>query len=172
MHPHDFAFAEGNDLEIFFLAAGFANYVLDGESRAGWRVFLVRVVALEDLSGVVVTQGGGRGPGDIEEQVHTYGKIGRVDESSVVRIHQFANAVPYVVPTGCAHDHVFSRVDAGFDVGDYAVWGGEVDDYVDVAQLFGGERGAFGVLSGTGNSEVVFAFAGYFGDQRAGFSTP
>jgi hypothetical protein len=49
----DIAFAEGCDLESFVLAAGFADRVLDGNGCAGGRVFLVDVVALENLAGII-----------------------------------------------------------------------------------------------------------------------
>ena len=48
--------------------------------------------------------------------------------------------------------------------------GGEVDDGVDVAKLFGTESGAICVLAGAGSSDVMFALGGNFGYERSGFS--
>jgi hypothetical protein len=59
---------------------------------------------------------------------------------------------------------------AGFDIGDDTVRGGEVDDGVDVAKLFGTESGAICVLAGAGSSDVMFALGGNFGYERSGFS--
>ena len=50
------------------------------------------------------------------------------------------------------------------------VGSGEVDDGVDVAEFFGGERGAGGVFFGAGDARVMFALGGDFRDQRSGFA--
>ncbi len=54
VHPHDLAFAKGNDFEIFIFAAGFADYTPEGDGRPGRRVLLVCVVPLENLADVVM----------------------------------------------------------------------------------------------------------------------
>ena len=127
------AFAEGCDLESFLLAAGFADYALEGDGRAGGGVFLVGVVALENLAGVIVAQGGGGGAGDVEEEIYADGEIGGVEESCSVVLDQVADVVDFFVPAGGADDHILAGFHAGFDVGEDAVGGSEVDDGVDIA---------------------------------------
>lgn len=168
----DFAFAKGCDLERFALAAGFADDAPEGDGSAGGRVFLVGVVALENLARVSVLEGSGGGTGDIEEEVHTQGEIAGVDESGLVLLDQMAHAVEFCIPTCRADDHVFSGTGAGFDVGDDAVWSGEVDDGVDGLELFGSERGAGGVFFGSGDLDEMLPLARNFGDEGSSFASP
>ena len=78
-------------------------------------------MALENLSGVVVAQGGGGGAGDVEEEIHADGEICGVEESGLVLLDQCADAIDFVVPAGGADDHVLAGFHAGFDVGEDAV---------------------------------------------------
>jgi len=171
----DLAFAEGGDFEIGgaacgHFATGFADQVLERDGSAGGRVFFGGVVALEDLSGVVVMQGGGGGAGGFVEQIHADGKISGVDETGFVLRDQSADAIDLVVPAGGADDHVLAGFDAGFDVIEDDVRRAEVDDGVDVVEFFGGERCAGGVFFGAGDADVMLAVGGDFGDEGSGFA--
>ena len=104
------------------------------------------VVAFEDLSGVVVAQGGSGGAGDFEEEIHADGKVCGVEESGPVLLDQCADAIHVVVPAGGADDHVLARFHAGFDVGEDRVRSREVDDGVNGFEGFWGQRGAGWIL--------------------------
>src|SRR5690349_4561979 len=54
VQAHDLALAEGSDFQIFVRSTRFAHQALDRNCRAGGSVLLVRVVALENLAGVIV----------------------------------------------------------------------------------------------------------------------
>jgi len=58
------------------------------------------MMALEDLTCVFVLQRCGCGAGDVKEQIYSYGEICGVDESCVVKLHEFANSVQFPIPTG------------------------------------------------------------------------
>ena len=97
----------------------------------------VGVMALENLAGVIVAEGGGSGSGDVEEEIHADGEVGGVEESGSALFDQVADVVQMVVPAGGADDHVLACFYAGSDVVDDAVGGGEIDNRVDVAELSG-----------------------------------
>jgi hypothetical protein len=120
------------------------------------------VVPFENLAGVIVAQGSGGGTGDVEEEIHAYGKVRGVDESGSVLLDQGANVVDFLIPSRRADDYVLAGFHAGFDVGEDALRGSEVDDGVDVAKIFLTERGAGGVFFGSGNADVVLACGGHF----------
>src|SRR5258708_14316859 len=122
--------------------AGRANHALKGDGGARGSILLIGAVALENLSRIVMLQGCGCGSCDVEEQVHANGKIRRIDEPDVIRLHQFANAVEFVIPSGCTHDHVPSRSDAGFNVASHTVGGTENDYRLNVVNISGREGGA------------------------------
>ena len=107
---------------FFFVAAGFADDVLEGDRGAGGGVFLVGVVAFEDLARVVVAQGCCGSARYVEEKIHADGEICGVEESSFVLLDQGADVVDVLVPAGRADDHVLAGFDAGFDMGEDA-WG-------------------------------------------------
>ena len=138
---------------------------------AGGRVFLVNVVALENLAGVVVAHGRGGGAGNIEEEIHSDGEVGGVDESRLVPLDEGADAVEVFVPTGGAHDHILAGSGAGFDVGQDDMRCGEVDDGVDVAQVFWCQEGAGSVLRRSDRADLVLALSGYFRGQRSCFAS-
>ena len=133
-------------------------------------IFFLGVVALENLPGIVVAQGGGRGASDVEEEIHAYGEVGGVDESDSVLLDQIADVVKLLMPARSADDHVFAGFYAGSDVVNDAVRGGEIDDGVDVAEPFQGEGGARGVFFCAGNDETMLALGGYFRHQRSGLA--
>ena len=81
VQANDFAFAEGCDFQIFIFAAGLADYLLERDCGAGGSVFFLRVVALENLAGVIVLQRSGGGAGHFEEKIYADGEIGGVKES-------------------------------------------------------------------------------------------
>ena len=91
------------------LAASLSNHLLNRDGGAGGCVFLMNVMTLEDLPGVVVTQGYGGGPCDVEEQIHADRKVCGIDESGGVRFDQIANSGDLSVPSRRAHDHVLAR---------------------------------------------------------------
>jgi len=122
-----------SDLEIFWAAAGFADYVLDGDRRSRRRIFFVNVMPLEDLSRVVVAQRCGDGACGIEKQIYSHRKIRRENKSCVVPLHQFAHAVEFPIPAGRAHNHVLSGAHASFDMGNDRVRSREIDDCINVA---------------------------------------
>ena len=129
------------------------------------------VVALEDLSAVIVAKCCSRGTCDIEEKIHAYRKIRSVDESSALLLDQLADTVLLAVPASRAHDHILAQSNAGFDMSHDAVRDCEIDDCGNVLQAFRRQRGAGCVLFGTGDADVMVALAGNVSDQRAGFST-
>jgi hypothetical protein len=55
-------------------------------------------------------------------------------------------------------------------MGEDDVGSGEVDDRVDVAEFFFGERGAGGIFLGAGDASVMFTLGGDFRNQRARFA--
>src|ERR1700693_190554 len=130
MHADNIAFPKRSDLEIFTLAAGFLDYALDGESGSRGCIFLESVVPLEDLSGVFMPQGFSCGAGDVEEKIHSYRKVGRVNQSSTVAFDQLSYPTHFSVPSSRADHHVLAGLDAGFDIGDNAGRGGEIDYYI------------------------------------------
>jgi hypothetical protein len=84
---------KGSDLKAFFSAAGLADDVLNGDRCPRRRVFLVRVVALEDLSGVIVPQGCGGRARNLEKQIHSDREIRRKNKSSAVALNQFLDPI-------------------------------------------------------------------------------
>src|SRR5258708_30792868 len=96
--------------------AGRANHALKGDGGARGSILLIGAVALENLSRIVMLQGCGCGSCDVEEQVYANGKIRRINEPDVIRLHQFPNAVEVVIPSGFSADHVPSPSDPGLHV--------------------------------------------------------
>lgn len=144
------------------LSTRFADYLLECDCSAGRGVFFVGVVAFEYLTGVIVMQGGGGGAGYVEEQIYSDGKVGGVDESGFVLFDQGADVIDFFVPAGGADDHILAGSDAGFDVGEDAVRGAEIDYGVDVVEIFWSEGGAGRVFLGACDLHVMFAGGGDF----------
>ncbi len=167
----DFAFTERRDLQFFAAAAGFEHRLPDCYGSAGGCVFLGDVVAFEDLSAVVALKCCGGGASDVQKEVHADGKIGTVDETGAMVLDQGADAVEFLVPAGRADHHVLAGFDAGFNVGDDAVWCGEIDDRVDAAKGVRSERGSAGVFLSADGVHVMPAFGGDFCYQRSGFAS-
>ena len=115
------------------------------------------VVTLENLARVIVTQSCGGGAGDVEEEIYAYGEVCGVEESGSVVVDQVADVVEIFVPARGADDHVLAGFHAGFDVGEDAGGGGEIDDGVDVVELFWSEGGAGCVFFGAGDLDVMLA---------------
>ena len=66
----------------------------------GGSVFLVLVVALEDLSRVTEFEGGSGGGGDLEKEVYADGKIGAVNEAGIGGDNHLPQTRQLVVPAG------------------------------------------------------------------------
>ena len=97
MHPDHVALAEGDNFQ--FLAARVAHDLLESNRRPRGSIFFLCVVALEDLSIVIVFQRGPGGGNDLEKQVHTDGKIWSVEEPGFCGLDQFPQArVPTSLP--------------------------------------------------------------------------
>lgn len=171
MQADDITFTEGNDFGAFFLSAGFTNQLLESDGSAGRCVFFVGVVALENLARIIVAESGSGGAGNLEEEIYADGEIRAVKESCLVLLDQGADAIDVIVPACGADDHVLSGVDAGFDVGNDRVRRGEVDDGIDVVELFFCERGAGEILFGAGDLDSMLALGGDFRDERSGFAS-
>jgi hypothetical protein len=73
-----------------------------------------------------------------------------------------AEAWDLVVPTGGAYDDSFPAADAGFGVGDYGCGRGEVDDYVEGREKFGGQCSGIGIFVFIDGLDVVTAGSSYF----------
>jgi len=131
----------------------------------------VDVMALENLPLVVVIQGRCGGSGGVEKQVHSHGEISRVNESGLMLLNQGADSVEFFVPAGSAHDHVLACADAGFNIGEHAVGGGEIDDGGDVRQAFRGQRGTIRIFLRSDDVDVMSALGGDFRHQRSGFAS-
>src|ERR1700722_4376778 len=100
----DFAFAEGSDFEVGgaaggHFAAGFADQILQGEGSAGGGIFFARVVALEDLSGVVVAECCGRGAGCFVEEIDADGKVSGIEEAGFVLVDESTDPVEFSIPS-------------------------------------------------------------------------
>ena len=161
------AFAERGDLEILFVTAGFADDLLDRDRSAGGGVFFMDMVTLEDLTAVIVAQGGGGGAGYVEEQIHAYGKVCGVDESCFVLLDQGPNMVDFFVPTGGADDHILAGIHAGFNVGQNGVGSREVDYGVDGLQGFLGQGCAGWIFLRGDDSDVMLSLCCDFRYQGA-----
>jgi len=143
VHAYGVAFAEGDDFEFFL--GGFADCLLHDDRGAGGRVFLLDVVAFEDLAGVIEVHGGGGGLDDFEEEIYADGKVGAIKDAGVGCQRLFAEAREVVVPAGGADDDAFVGADAGLGVRDYGGGGGEVDDGIEGGEEFGGQGAGIGV---------------------------
>jgi hypothetical protein len=82
-------------------------------------------------------------------------------------LHEFANAVKFVIPSGCADDHVLSGSDAGFDVAHGTVGCCEIDYDLNVTKLVGSEGGAVFVFGGADDRDVMLTFARDLGYLRS-----
>src|SRR5258708_38103256 len=120
MHADYIAFTERNNLKIFSLAvaARFPDHALQNDCRPRWRIFLVRVMALEYLSSVFVRQGSSRRACGVEKNVHANGEVRRVNKTGAVTLDQLPDAVQFFMPTCSTHDHILPGVDAGLNVTD------------------------------------------------------
>src|SRR5258708_10494532 len=147
--------------------AGRANHALKGDGGARGSILLIGAVALESVSRIVMGEGWGGGWCDVEEEVDANGKIRRIDEPDVMRLHQFANAVEFVIPSGCTDDHVPSRSDAGFNVASNTVGCSEIDHDLNVVKLAGSEGGAVFVFGGADDGDVMLAFVRYLRHLRS-----
>lgn len=85
MHTDHVSFAKRRDLE--FHAGSVLYHITQNGGGAGGRVLFVDMMALENLSGVVVRQGSSGGAGDVEKQIHAYGKIPSIKQAAAARFH-------------------------------------------------------------------------------------
>ena len=129
------------------------------------------VMALEDLSGVVVAKSGRGGAGDIEKEIHANGEIRGIEEASIVLLDELADAVDFFVPAGRADDHILAGFDASLDIRENAVRRGEIDDRVNIMKFVGGEGGGVNVFLAAHDANVMPALACDFRDKRAGFAS-
>src|SRR5579862_2041160 len=97
------------------------------------------MMAFKNLSSVIVLKRGCSGPSNIEKEIYTDREIGGINESSVVLLDQCSDAVEFFVPAGGADHHVLARFHAGFDVGQDAMRGREIDHAIKVGKSFGRE---------------------------------
>src|SRR5215469_14671702 len=142
------------------MGRGFAHQVLKSDRSSRGRVFLGDVMALEDLTGVLVAEGSCRGAGDVEKQIYADGKIWSVDESGFVLFDQRPNMIDILVPARGADDHVLASFHAGFDVGENAVRRGEVDHAIDLSQRLRPQGGTLDVLAGAYRACVMSPVSG------------
>src|ERR1035438_7776176 len=103
--------AKGDDLN--FLASGLAHDFLERDRGSRRSVFLRHMVPFKNLARVIVFQSSPGGRDNLEEQVHTDGKIRPVQEARLCREHHSAQARQLVVPASGSDDDVLPGADAG-----------------------------------------------------------
>src|SRR5690349_11640114 len=125
-------------------------------------------MALDDAPLITLPRRCSRCTGHFEEDVHTDGKIRAEDEADAALLDALADVLHERVPAGGAHDHVFTRAGATFDVSDHGFRRREIDDHIDPAHCVGFKRPAVLVLSVANDEHEVAAFAGDLSDKTAG----
>jgi len=170
MHSDYIPFAERSDFKL-----GSGRILDDSLQRGGRsrrRIFLLRMMAFEDLSEILVPQSGRCASRNLKKQIYTQREIGRLEQTdSASRVfHHEPDSRQLAVPAGSSNDNAFLRSDASFNVPEHRGWGGEIDDHVDRSQLLRSERGSSRILSRAQHLHLVAALARHFRDQRTRLS--
>src|ERR1700688_153149 len=135
MHAHHIAFAEGNNLQVCTFAAGLAHRPLQDDGGSRWRVFLLGVVALEDLPNVIVLQRCGGGLCRFQKNAHADREVCRTDQCDALSFNQFSDSIDFAVPARRPNHHILACLSTGFDVSDYGSRGGKINHHVDFASF-------------------------------------
>src|SRR5215467_13231963 len=162
MHTNHVALAERDDLE--FGATGFRDCFLEGDCGARGSVFLLRVMAFEDLAVVAVFESSGRRARDVEEKVYPNRKIAAIKKAGLILGDEFTNAGKLAVPAGGPDDNIFTGTNAGRKTIKHCGGCGEVDDRVDLGEA-GSERRATGIVRCPKNPNIVLAMPSNFGHE-------
>src|SRR5581483_996310 len=168
VHADDLSFAKGDDLQL--RVACLLHDFLKGERSAGWRIFLVGVVALEDLAEVAVFQRGSRGARNFKKQIYANRKIRAINKAGSGSRDQGADSGQFRVPASGAYDHVLAGSYAGLDVQESGFWRGEVNYDLNLAQVLRGERRGARIIACAQDADLMPAFPRKIGDQRARLS--
>jgi hypothetical protein len=171
MHSDDIALTERCDLKTFVPAACLANHLLNAYSRPGRRVLFMRMMSLKNLPRVLMLQRCRCRLRHIKKQIYPNRKIRRINEPRTSSLHQFPNLLDLAVPASRANHHILSAVHAGLNVRQNAVWPGEVDHHIDVAQLLRGESGTCDVLRGPDGLNAVSSLSPNIGNQRSSLAS-
>src|SRR5205823_15028959 len=102
------------------------------------RVFLLRVMPLEDLTEISVVQGCAGAAGGLKQYVDSDKKIRGIKKAGTATFNVLSYFVQFFVPAGGADHDICSRANARENVIEYCFWRGEVEDDVDLAQALGG----------------------------------
>jgi hypothetical protein len=126
----------------------------------------VSIVSLEDLSRVLMLQGGSCGAGDVKEKIYAYREIGCINKSRAAVFNQLPYAIDFPVPRSCADNHVLARRNTGLDMADDAGRSGKVDHHIDCVQLIRSESLARHILCGAHDLDAVSALARHLRYER------
>src|ERR1700688_1995442 len=170
MHAHHIAFAEGNNLQVCTFAAGLAHRPLQDDGGSRWRIFLLGVVAFEDLPTVIVLQRCGGGPCRLQKNAHADREVCRTDQCDALSFNQFSDSIDFAVPARRSNHHILACLSTGFDVIDYASRGGEINHHVDFALFFWGKGFGVPILRCARDLSIVSPLARYLRHQRTGLA--
>src|SRR5882672_9433057 len=101
-------------------------------------------MALENLPRILMLQDSRGGTGGLEQQVDADGEVRAVHETRTALFDQLAYLIEIAVPAGGPNHHVFARADAGLNVSQDSLRGGEVNHDIHITQFLRGERRSMG----------------------------
>src|SRR5437763_744656 len=157
-------------IDFWFHFSRFGNNALDGHSGPGGSVLLLRVVTLNDQGRIAVADGLCSGGSDLEEDIHSDGKVRTVEQRCTGFLHLPLDLFEVLIPAGGTDNHRFPAANAGLHVLEYGVGIGEIDDRLDIAEAIGSQRTAMLVVSRQENLHVVAALSCNLTDQRSSFA--
>ena len=170
MHADHVAFAERSDFQLG--SGGVLNNSLQRHRRSRRRVFLLGVMALEDLSGILVLQSGGGGARNVEKQIYSDGKICGVEKPTSALFHHLPDSRQFAIPAGSADDHVLPGADASLNVPKNRGRSGEIDNHIDRSQPLRPSGGGVRIVGGAQHGYLMAALACHFRHQRAVLPRP
>ena len=164
------ALADGGNLDLFFRSCRRLRLkkTAQRDGRSGRRIFLLRMMALDDARGVSIFERRRGRSCYFEENVYADGKIAGVHKARARLLDIAANVGQLRRPSRCPNHHVFALAKAGSDVLHNRRGGGEINYDVNIFQRIGGEGGGVSIFRAGQGANIVSTLLRDLGNQRTG----
>src|SRR6478736_8065075 len=110
MHTNHIALAERGDFHVDIGCV--SDDLLQGCRSSRRRVFLLRMVAFEDVAQILMLQYSRCGAGGLEKQIDAYREIRAIEKPGLVFVDQLSHALQVAIPAGGSYHHVLVGPDA------------------------------------------------------------
>ena len=170
VHPDYVPLAERSDFKLG--SGGVLNDPLQRDSGSRRRVFLLRMMPLEDLPEILVLQSGRGTPRNLKKQIHTDREIGRVQQSNPASgvFHHLPDSRQFSIPTRSPNHNAFFCTDASFNVPEHRGRCSEIDDHIDRGQLLRSQGGGLWIVVSAQHIDVMVPLTRHVRNQRSRFT--